>query len=255
MLHHRMRRAVAGAGGEFTPADIATIRHFWNGSDLSTLWEEPARTTQATQDSVVGAWDDTITGTPVTEATIRPLCKIDVGGVLFSSDILRADKSLVSWMTDAGRNYSIFVISNPSSLTNNTMFASAYTAFGFGLRFLANKVEHAVGDGSTNAKGTSTASATVSTIQLSEGQFDNDNNLVIPRINNVYSGGQAAWANDMANNVADDRVSIGGLANSSFVASLFAGHIYDIVVCEEITAGERANLMAYWNNKFGLSLS
>jgi hypothetical protein len=46
-------------GGAFSPTDIAGLELWYDQSDLSTLWQEPARSTQVSgAGDPVGAWDD-----------------------------------------------------------------------------------------------------------------------------------------------------------------------------------------------------
>ena len=49
----------ATAGGAFTPTDISGLRVWLDASDISTLWQDSARTTAVASDAdPVGAWDD-----------------------------------------------------------------------------------------------------------------------------------------------------------------------------------------------------
>lgn len=103
-----------GAGGPFSPADVSGLLLWLDATDLTTLWQEAARSNQVTTDGQeVGAWDDKSgQGNHWTQATDTrlPLYKENFNtsypGLLFDG----SNDFLAGSMSETADDWTIFAV-------------------------------------------------------------------------------------------------------------------------------------------------
>jgi hypothetical protein len=252
---------LASGGGSTikTPAEISSARLWLDYSDLSVMWQVYNHTTQATAGSVLGSIQNKVGGGEYWATwdgggnTYKPTVNASATGATFDgiNDYLATPRSNLTWMADGNPDIRIYAVTAPNVVTGNrAIFTIGYNALGMSLQFAASKLAAWIGNGAgTFTQKSSTASVSTG-LQLSEFEFSNTGDIVLPVINNDVRTDTGAFTGNLGYNAGDILACVGATTAGygAAIAWPFGGDQLEIVGLLSPSAQDVTDTIAYLAN-------
>lgn len=242
-------------GGIKTPAEISSSRLWLDYSDMSVCWQEYNRVTQASAGTKLGSIQNKVGGgeywaSAVGYDSIRPTVNATATGATYNStnNYLGTPRSNLTWMTDGNPDIRIYAVTAPNVVTGQrAILAIGYNFPGLALLFNTSKLQARIGAGVTNYT-IKDSTASVSTgLQLSEMEFSNSGNVILPVINNGVRTDTGAYNYDLGYNAGDILACVGAVVTNygGAIAWPFGGDQLEIVGLLSPSAQDETDTIAY----------
>jgi len=254
------RAVVSSAGGSFAPSDVSGLVLWYDGSDISTLWQDAAKTTPVTSDNdPVGAWLDKSAGAKLVTQSIageRPIYKTAVQNGLsvlsYVSGTLKrifAVGSVIdSGTTPSSANWTMFGVANTDSTSHRGgIFTSAETAYA-GTLFADSTASKYIGKVQTNLD-------VVKNIVGASDLGSEFMQVTLQRNNTAVNG----WQNGVA--ATPKAITAGSTIDNSYTRlfsdeegfSSLQGSIAEVIVYDgAVSTSDREAVESYLVSKWGL---
>jgi hypothetical protein len=246
------------AAPAWTPASLTAPFSWYDPSDMATMWQDSARTTPVTAagQSVCALDDKSGAGNHVTQATTGncPVLTLDAGSRPYLA--CGGTKSLVGGVTAIIQNTGLFFVSSASQATGaggmiwaiqtpagNEMTEFSYSSNGSGYEFSGRRLNT---DGFT----TSSVGSADTAIQSVIGVHDYSGaTTTIYKNGTAVFGPTAAQTAGLTANSTSSTFSICSWTNGGYNVN---ANIYQVVVGQVLSAGDRASLDTFLRSKVGL---
>lgn len=228
--------------GAFSPADLTDLVSWHDADDISTLWQDSARTTQvASNNDPVGAWDDKSgNANHLLQATVgyRPLYKTNT---LNSKPTILGD-GVDDFLTDTftlTQPAHCFVIFRQETWTESDVILDGGSDLTMLLSQFPSTPDVTVYAGAS----LSSSDATIGTFFLGDLLY-NSTSSHLQIADNAPVNGNAGTA------------SPGGLSVFARASGFFSNSsIAEIVLCDaELTGSDLTDLRSYFNTKWGVTV-
>jgi hypothetical protein len=247
----------APVSGTWTPASLTAPFAWYDPSDLTTMWQDAARTTPVTAagQSVCALNDKSGAGNHVTQATTGNCPVLTLDGSSRRYLACSGTKSLVGGVTAIIQNAGFFFASAAiqsatggmiwaiQTPAGNEMTEFSYSSNGTGYELSGRRLN-------TDAFTTSAVGTADTTIQSVIGVHDYSGaTTTIYKNGTAVFGPSAAQTAGLTANATSAAFAICSWTNGSFNVN---ANVYQIVVGQVLSAGDRANLDAFLRSKVGL---
>jgi hypothetical protein len=247
----------AGTAPAWTPASLTAPFVWYDPSDLSTMWQDAAKTTPVTTtgQNVCAINDKGAGGVHLTQATAAncPVLTADGGGRKYLA--CSGTKLLVGGVTSIVQNASLLfagaavqastggMIWDAQTPVGGELIEFSYSNNGVGYEFSGRRI---TGD----AFSTIAVGAADTTIQSSIGVHDYSGaTTTLYKNGTAIVGPTASQTAGLTANATSPATGLCGWAGGGFIVN---ANVYQVVVGQVLSSGDRANLDTFLRSKVGL---